>query len=383
MGLPVADVMGMEDGSRTMSTLELTRVVAVLGCSEAFLMAQDYSDGNLFPVLCQVLSETGRMNRINPPEQRTLDLCHEGEVLRRFLDQPGTLALPAYRGRLTSVSMAVRQGEIAAQEERRRLGLGDNPLHDLGKVIGDQGIWAAAIDLPESLSGLFVDHAAVGTAILVNRGHAPVRQRFSCAHEYAHALFDSDSVVVATRGGDPDSLRETRASAFATAFLMPPGGVAEHLGGLGKGRPGRHTDTFFDVANDTMTRAGGRARPGSGTIALNDVALLAQHFGVGYEPMAWRLQSLGHISPGERDALLAQQETGEACLRMLGSFSGHGPDGKSPGMAEREIHTRLTWLVIEAFRRVEISRGRLMEIGKKLPVDSQDLLDLAMEARQD
>lgn len=383
IGLPVSDVVGLENDSRGVSMGELSRLGETLGCSEAFLLKQDYSDHNLFPLLCQVLSETGRLDKVSPPEHRALDLCQEGENLRRFMGQPGTLTLPIYRWQPTSMGMAAQQGRIVAQGERRRLGVGNDPLHDIGKIIGDQGIWVASIELPERLSGLLVDHTTVGTAIFVNRGHDPVRQRFSCAHEYAHALFDRDNVVIATRGGNPDSLRERRASAFAAAFLMPPDGIAERLMNLGKGSLSRQAGATFDVASGVMVEAKARARPGSRTISHTDVATLAQHFGVGYEAMAWRLQDLGHISPGERKVFLTQKEVDKNYLRAADYFADRGPEGEAPDMGEREIHARLTQLAIEAFRREEISRGRLLEIGRRLEIGEGDLLDLAMEARQD
>ncbi len=385
IGLPVTDVADIENDRRDVSVEEISGLAATLGCSGAFLLKQDYSGNNLFPVLCKVLAETGNMGRVNPPEHRALDLCHEGEKLRRFLGQPGTPALPIYRGQVTGAWMAVQQGGIVAREERKRLSVGNGPLHDIRKTIGDQGIWVASIELPKHLSGLFVDHTAIGTAVFVNREHGLVRQRFSYAHEYAHALFDRDSdrVAIATRGENSDSLQEKRANAFAAAFLMPPDGIAERLMDLGKGNLSRQTGATFDVANDVMVKAGGRARPGSGTITHTDVATLAQHFGVSYEAMAWRLQNLGHISPGERRVFLTQREVDKNNLRAAVYFSDRGPDGETPDTGVREIHARIIQLVIEAFRREEISRGRLLDVGRKLAVDEWGLLDLAREARQD
>ncbi len=382
IGLSVADLADIENDRRDAGE-EISGLAEALGCSGLFLLKQSYGDHNLFPLLCQVLSETDRMDKVNPPEHRVLDLCHEGENLRRFMGQPGTLALPIYRQQPTSVGMAVQQGRTVAQGERRRLGVGSGPLHDIGKVIGDQGIWVASIELPEHLSGLLVDHTSIGTVIFVNREHDPVRQRFSFAHEYAHALFDRDNVVIATRAGDPDSVRERRANAFAAAFLMPPDGIAERLMDLGKGSLSRQTGAIFDVSSGVMVEAKARARPGSGKITHADVATLARHFGVSYEAMAWRLQSLGHISPGERRVFLAQEEVGKNYLRAAAHFSDRGPDGETPDMGVREIHARIIQLAVEAFRRGEISGGRLRDVGRMLAVDPWDLLCLGREVRQD
>lgn len=43
----------------------------------------------------------------------------------------------------------------------------------------------------------------------------------------------------------------------------------------------------------------------------------------------------------------------------------------------------LARLAIEAFRQEEISRGRLLEIGRKLGIEEDDLLELAEAARAD
>lgn len=72
------------------------------------------------------------------------------------------------------------------------------------------------------ISGLFVVHPIAGKCILVNSSEDAYRQRFSAAHELAHALFDAGEVArisLKSEKGDPV---ERRANSFASAFLMPP-----------------------------------------------------------------------------------------------------------------------------------------------------------------
>lgn len=73
-----------------------------------------------------------------------------------------------------------------------------------------------------NISGLFIRHPVAGKCALVNYSEDVYRQRFSAAHEMAHAIFDHDqdaSVSFTNAGRD---LREVRANRFASCFLMPP-----------------------------------------------------------------------------------------------------------------------------------------------------------------
>ena len=74
-----------------------------------------------------------------------------------------------------------------------------------------QGIWASAIELPDEMSGLFLRHPSVGTAILVNSSHPRGRKRFSYAHEYAHALLDRDRTIVVSSADTSSDMVERRA----------------------------------------------------------------------------------------------------------------------------------------------------------------------------
>lgn len=73
-----------------------------------------------------------------------------------------------------------------------------------------------------NISGLFIDHPSVGACVLVNYDEDLYRQRFTAAHEAAHAIFDvADEYVVSFQKWSKDDLRELRANAFAGAFLVP------------------------------------------------------------------------------------------------------------------------------------------------------------------
>ena len=56
-----------------------------------------------------------------------------------------------------------------------------------------------------NISGLFIAHPGAGLCLLVNYSEDVYRQRFTAAHEMAHAIFDSDQeVVVSFRSAGED-----------------------------------------------------------------------------------------------------------------------------------------------------------------------------------
>ncbi len=124
---------------------------------------------------------------------------------------------------------AIQQGESAAEQERRRLGLGWALAPPLPELFETQGVRTGVVDLPEDVSGLTISNRRVGLFILANRRHAPVRRRFSFAHEYAHALFDRRLLGTVSRAENRDELIEVRANAFAAAFLVPAEGVRHFI----------------------------------------------------------------------------------------------------------------------------------------------------------
>ena len=382
LGIPRTAVTNIEAGARNVSTLELTKLGALFSLPPAaFLDGSAVSD--LAVVRARALSAATSSPEFEPFIDRMIDLCREGAELRRLLDQDATVSMPNYAQRIANAGDAVRQGEARAREERRRLGLGNAPVGNLPELIGDQGIWVASAaehDFPEEMSGLFLNHPAVGMAVLINGGHKPVRRRFSYAHEYGHALFDREEELRLTQNGNSSELVEKRANAFAAGFLMPAGGVLDQLRTLGKGQPSRQAQFVYSVASDSNEEAEIRPRTGSQTITFQDAAVLARHFGVSYEAMVWRLRNLDLLDAPATNALIDRRDDGRRYLGMLGlpELSDSLATTSKPVW---ELRTQLAHLAIEAYRREEVSQGRLREIGRKLGLPATELLELAEAAK--
>lgn len=383
ISIPRTAVSQIETGKRSVSTLELTRLAALYGRSVSSLLnesiAQEEDD-----LVVALLRADARLER-NAGTRRHIErfkvLWETGAELERALGRTASGGPPSYGERVPRYGgEAVSQGERIAEQERRRLSIGHAPIGDLTELIAKQGIWTASAELDLSISGLFLSHRSIGLAILVNAGHARARNRFSYAHEYAHALMDRDRAVTVSSTDNSSNLIETRANAFAAAFLMPAEGVADLLQSVDKGQSSRTEKSVFDAAGASRIDAEIRPTPGSQRITYQDAAMIAHHFGVSYQAAVYRLKSLQHVSANHTDELLRHEGHGKDFLRALSLFD--DLEGKPKAeVRERELISQIAYLAIEAYRREEISRGRLLEIGKTLNIEGGRLLELGEAAK--
>lgn len=371
--LPRTALTNIENGNRRVSILEITKLAEIYNCSPSFFIeeSEESQTEDIMVVLQRALPE-----RMNDPEnkssvRRIVDLYREGAELLRILNREVYAAIPNYSAEMKSPGAAIQQGERVAREERHRLRLGDAPIHDIAELLGEQGIWTGAANLPDSMSGLFIHNQSTGFAVLVNDSHGLERQRFSYAHEYAHVLFDREQSVRMTLQGNSAELTEIRANSFASAFLMPSGGVAQWLNGIGKGHSSRLVRTTFNVADGSAMETEIRPSSGSQVITCQDVAILARRFCVSYDAAVWRLKNLNHFNSAKAHNILSQKEIAKRHVESLDGVK------RQPNRPKREFYRQLVWLAIEAFRQEKISRGRLLEIGRKLELEGEQLLEMA------
>lgn len=154
--------------------------------------------------------------------QEFLFLCECQEFLLVNTDGPSEKALFAFS---KSGRYYKRHGHDAASALRRHLGYDQHAVpRDVFRDFRRIGIHVFRRKLAQSsISGLFVRHPVAGTCALVNYSEDIYRQRFSAAHEAAHALLDDgDDFSVSFSRWDSRDLSEVRANAFASHFLMPP-----------------------------------------------------------------------------------------------------------------------------------------------------------------
>jgi Zn-dependent peptidase ImmA (M78 family)/transcriptional regulator with XRE-family HTH domain len=379
----------IEGGQRQVSTAELTKFSGLYRMSVGELLSSDEPKDDPMVVLYRLAPQLENDPRVKLSVERCLDLCKVGIELEAALGRPARMGPPSFQVSIPqSASAAIEQGTEVADEERRRLGLGHAPIRDICSRITEQGVWAVTTPLDTQMSGFFMHHPDIGLVVIANANHPPARRRFSFAHEYGHALMDRDLGVQITSITNADDLVEKRANAFAAAFLLPAQGVEHFLGSIGKGRVSRQQQAVYDVASNGRFDVEGRASPNSQRITYQDVAALADSYGVSYEAATYRLHNLGHLDRTTMQELLTKQPLAAEYLRILRSQKGDlfrsqstGAPGVSAAENGPELRSQILGLAMEAFRREEISRGRLLEIGKRLDIASSRLLDL-IEAEQ-
>lgn len=384
VGIPRTAITQIEASNRLVSTLELSKLADLYRRPLSWFLGEvQPQDDDVLVALHRLAPGLQEDDGIRFQVDRCVSLCREGVNLEMILGREERPSPPVYQEPAPrSVWDAVLQGHKVADQERRRLGLGSAPLPDLAEMMVDQGIWASGANLPGTMSGLFLHHSSIGMAILVNAQHPRARRRFSYAHEYAHALFDRERVANVTTTDNRAERVEQRANAFASAFLLPAEGIDDELRQLGKGQPSRGDVLVFDAATGGSIEGQARPAPNSQTIGFQDVAYIAHRFGVSYEAAVFRLKSLRRISPAESEALRtpAKQDAGRDYLRALELLDDlEGTD--NPKRGSRELRSRIAHLAIEAYRRGEISRGRLLDLSKALDMEGRKLFELAEAAR--
>lgn len=378
VGLHRTALVQIEAGNRLVSTLELAALAQLYRTPVAnFFQAESAESEDPILALGRVSEELRNHPATAASIQECIALFREGLALERHLGRESAPLLPSYAVPIRSQSEAANQGIEAADRERNRLGLGDAPIADMCRLISEQGIWATSIALSDAFSGLFLNHKSTGLAIVVNRTHGSTRKRFSYAHEYAHALFDRDRTATVTVRENATELIERRANAFAAAFLMPRTGVESLLRSMHKGGPSRRSFVSYDVAGGGAQESEERAQPGTQNLTFREVATLAKHFGASYAATCYRLRELGFVNKAELDALLTQEALGRAYIAFTGGDDEQAVPVAKTDDDEKELVAQMIPLILEAYSREAISRGKVRELAGMLKLEEGDLLRFA------
>ncbi len=267
---------------------------------------------------------------------------------------------------------AVKQGSYLAGQERNRLDLGASPVWEIADIIARQGVRVTEYDMPNAVSGLFFHSEGTGFAIVVNRCHSLSRRLFSYAHEYCHLLADRDRFGGISHAGNRSELAEVRANAFAAHFLMSEPGVRSFLKAVGKGEGTRQNLEIYDEWEEVSAQK--RMPAGSQEVRVHDVVGLSHHFGTSYEAALYQLLNLRIIRRDNFEALWENREAQGAIRRALRIPEWN--EGFHYDLAEQ-----LLSLGFEAYRREEISRGKLIELAERAGVDREEIEEALHDAQ--
>lgn len=216
--------------------------------------------------------------------------------------------------------------EGVAIQERRRVGLGDQPVIHLRSMLEwDVGLRIFYGDLPSAIAGMYAYTAELGCCILVNRRHPPERRRVSMLHAYGHLLVDRFRPGInylAMLGRKPAN--ERFAEAFGLCFLMPATSVRQR---------------FHDIVNST------------GDFQVADLRRLSHFYFVSVEAMALRLEQLGLISKGSGQFLKASRLAPRPAADLLG--------GQSQPANDYPFPDRYRYLAVQAYERGDLGDSDL------------------------
>ena len=379
LGLDRTAMVKIEKGTRTVSSVELYKLARLFRRDPGDFLAEESLQDDPFTTFGRIYENA----QLEWSDQigHNLEILKEGVRLRELLsDYPVTPPPFYYRHVPRSYEQAVEQGKEIAILERERLNLGSAPIPDIASLIASQGIWTAAVEFPDTVSGLFIAHDKYGLAVFINQAHARVRRRFSYAHEYAHALIDRDrKVAEPTSQDNRNDYTEKRANAFASEFLVPSTGVYEMLDRMHKGNIRSASSWIWDAATDEAVHHDVRGGKSTHKISPHDVALIADEYVVSYDAAAIRLKDINAVKYRELENLRAQRKEGMQFLQTLEMFDDrpHDPPKEQPYLIRQ-----LIILAIEAFQQDKISTGRLRSICDLTGVPFDKIMPVAMAGQE-
>ena len=229
--------------------------------------------------------------------------------------------------------------ESIAIQERNRLGLGDQPVIHLRKILEwDVGLRIFYGELPSAVAGMFAYSSDLGCCVMINRKHPATRRRISMLHEYGHFIVDRYKPRVDHLSYDGRKPANERfAESFALSFLMPSSSLQHR---------------FNSIVTTT------------GDFHVSDLCRLSHFYFVSVEAMCLRLEQLGLTPRGTWQSLKESGLTPQTAVSLLPAH----PQDDLP------YPERYLYLAVQAFEEGEISQGQLARYLRCDPVTAREMV---------
>ena len=243
---------------------------------------------------------------------------------------------------------AAELAEAVATQERRRLGLGEQPVEGLRRLLEwDVGLRIFYWPLPSAIAGMYASAADIGCCMMINRKHPAERRRVTMLHEYGHLIVDRYRPGIdylSASGRKPAN--ERFAEAFGLSFLMPAASVRQR---------------FHEVA------------AASNDFQVADLCRLGHYYFVSVEAMALRLEQLQLIPKGSW-ALLKESKFAPRRAAALLNLPAHE---ETPDYYPE----RYKFLAVHAFEHEKISEEQLAHFLRCDPVSARETVRECLTGR--
>ncbi len=235
------------------------------------------------------------------------------------------------------------EAEVLADQERRRLGLGDGPVPNVRALLEQEvGLRIFYLPMePRTYSAMYLYDHQLGGCIGVNSYHPEERRRWSMIHDYLHFLahrFKPALFVENRYRRVPED--ERLADYFAGFFLMP---------------------------TSSLLRQYNRILREDGTITPAGLCTLAAYYGVSVAAITLRLEDIGKLPAGTWDMLRDSGFKVREAQQKLGIEPIAAQDNMLP--------LRYQYLAVYGYEEGLISEGELAHFLRVGRVQAREIVE--------
>jgi len=327
LGMARTTITAIEKGERRIKPIELIKLARIYGRQVGdFVRERPQIERFQAQFRGPYMKEESDNVEISPYIDELEELSRNYLELEKITHSP---LIPKYPNEYSIDGLrADLAAEDVANQERKRLGLGDGPIPILRETLEqDVGLRIFYIKIkPSKYSAMYCYNDELGGCIGISLDHPEERRRWSLAHEYGHFLahrHKANMVVMNYYQRLPQS--EQFANAFANYFLMPTSGLTMRFNNLQKTKK----------------------------MVVGDLCTLAHFYGVSVEALTLRLEDLRLIPVGTWDRVKNGGFKVQEAKKQLGL--GDIPSQSDP------LPIRYQTLAVIAYDQELITEGQLSQ----------------------
>ena len=279
LGMARTTLVAIENGKRPISSHELRQFAELYDVSESEFLDEGEAALQLnvhfrtSSTAKQADEEVVVANMLNRLANSTLQIEALLGQSARIVDLPAV--------EVPKSGLLERHAEDAALNLRSRFGIGMGPIQNLSALMEfEMGLRVFERPLPAKVSGAVAFDERVGGFVLLNSNHPLPRRRVTGVHEVGHIVTRSAGIAVHFEGVASTDRTERFCDLLGIAFLTPAAAVR---------------------------RKAKELKELSGEFSVRQLLMLAVFFGVSFEAMTRRMETLEMLPAGTFESLRSQK----------------------------------------------------------------------------